>query len=193
VIYLEGTEKYPKEQILRLKFPDQSCYDYKIEPLNLLTCSVADLEKKGLAILLPFYVLKLREQVKNAKDSAELKILSKPVKELLADLLKTIDRFKEKGKIGDTDAQDLLQGLERLYRELFDQYEELVEGDIMLRDKLDLYGDDREKIGEKKGEEKALMKVAKNMLAEGIIPTKVAKCTGLPLKTVKALQDNKGM
>jgi len=41
------------------------------------------------------------------------------------------------------------------------------------------------------GEEKGVIKVAKNMLAEGTDPIFVAKVTGLPLDVVKKLKSEK--
>jgi hypothetical protein len=150
-----------------------------------LTHSIAELEENGFAILLPFYVIKLRKQVEKAKNSAELKKLSKPAKDLLNDLLEAVDSLEKKRKIDGTDALDLTKGLECLYKELFDQYDELAEGDIMLQDKLDFYGDDREKRAKLENSKE----IAQNLLADGISPEQVAKCTKLPLKTVKAMQN----
>jgi predicted transposase/invertase (TIGR01784 family) len=65
----------------------------------------------------------------------------------------------------------------------------------MLQEKLELYTDKFVREGEKRGKkegkaegkaEKAL-EVAKNLLADGLSPERVAKNTGLPLRTVNAL------
>jgi hypothetical protein len=198
VIYLEGTEQIPAKQILRLKFPNNSCYDYEVSTFNLLEHSVADLEKRGLVLLLPFYLLKVRKQVTEAQDGEERKKLSKPVKKLLEGLLNAVDRCGNKGKIEEDDAKGLINGLERLYTELFGPYKELAEGDIMLADKLDYYTDRKDALLAAKANEikakaneieiKALLKVAKSLLAMGDNVEKVAKATGLPLKTLRSLQ-----
>ncbi|GMO47950.1 MAG: hypothetical protein Ta2G_03530 [Termitinemataceae bacterium] len=75
--------------------------------------------------------------------------------------------------------------MERLYKKLFSQYKELAKGDIMLEEKLDYYSD---KFVEQ-GEKKAKLEMAKNLLAMGDSIEKVAKVTGLPLKTIKAMQN----
>ncbi|GMO42263.1 MAG: hypothetical protein Ta2F_18260 [Termitinemataceae bacterium] len=102
--------------------------------------------------------------------------------------MSAVENCKAKGKIGDTDVPPLISELERLYKELFSQYDELAEGDIMLSEKLDYYVDKYIEEGEKKGEKKAMLKVAKNLLAMGDDVKKVAKATGLPLETIKSLQ-----
>jgi hypothetical protein len=58
IIYWEGTGQMPPEQILRLRFPDGSYYDYGVETFEPLKHSVKELEKKGLAILLPVLCVK---------------------------------------------------------------------------------------------------------------------------------------
>jgi predicted transposase/invertase (TIGR01784 family) len=80
-----------------------------------------------------------------------------------------------------------MAGLERLFRELYGQYDEFVEEESMLQEKLELYTDKFVREGEKKGKEEAKLEVAKNLLADGDNPERVAKNTGLPLRTVKAL------
>jgi len=129
IIYWEGKSQTPPEQILRLRFPDDSYYDYRVETFEPLKHSVKALEKKGV--------------------------------------------------IEGPDAIEIMTGLERLFRELYGQYDEFVEEDNMLQEKLDLYTD--------KFKEEAKIEVAKNLLALGDSLEKVAKATGLPLGKVKAL------
>ncbi|GMO31486.1 MAG: hypothetical protein Ta2F_06960 [Termitinemataceae bacterium] len=204
IINLESNEKTPEKQILRLIFPDKSCYDYEVESFNLLKHDVSELEKRGLAVLLPFYVLKMRRQVNKVKTSKGRSELSEPLKDLVSGLIGAVERCKAKGNIDDVDVPSLISGLERLYKELFSQYDELAKGDIMLSEKLDTYWNKKldyygnkfrkegekkgREEGEKKGEKKATLKVAKNLLAMGLDEKKVSKATGLPLKTVQDLQ-----
>jgi hypothetical protein len=124
----------PKQQILRLKFPDKTCYNYKVDTFNLLEHSIDELEEQGFALLLPFYVLKMRRQIKKAKNSEELEKLSSPLKILLDELLGAVDRLNEKGEIAKEDAEGIVSGTERIYIELFSLYKELTEGDIMLEE-----------------------------------------------------------
>ncbi|GHU39068.1 hypothetical protein FACS1894190_02200 [Spirochaetia bacterium] len=188
VIYLETDAKTPESQILRLKFPGKPCYDYEVINFDLLKHTLLELEKQGFAILLPFYVLKLRKQVKKAKNSEERKALSKPLKSLVSDLMDAVDHCKAKGKIDEADVPPLMDGLERLYHELFSRHKELAEGDIMLQEKLDTYLSKKLEYYEDKFRIENSIKVAKKLLADGMSAAKVAKYTELPLKTIKALQ-----
>jgi len=187
IIYWEGTGEMPAEQVLRLRFSDDSYYDYGVETFQPLTHSVKELEKRGLAILLPFYVLKLREQVKKAAPGTERKKLTVEMRKLLEELEQAVADCEKKGVIEGTDATEIMAGLERLFRELYGQYNEFVEEDSMLQEKLELYTDKFVREGEKKGKKKKALEVAKNLLAFGLSPEDVAKNTGLPLREVKAL------
>jgi hypothetical protein len=162
-----------------LRFPDGSYYDYGVETFEPLKHSVKELEQKGLAILLPFYVLKLRKQVEKAAPGTERKKLTGEMRKLLEELERAVAGCEKKGIIEGNDATEIMTGLERLFRELYGHYDEFVEEDSMLQEKLDLYTD--------KFEEKAKLEVAKNLLADGDSPERVAKNTGLPLRKVKAM------
>jgi hypothetical protein len=177
----------PPEQILRLRFPDGSYYDYGVETFEPLKHSVKELEKKGLAILLPFYVLKLRKQVEKAAPGAERKRLTYGMRKLLEELEQAAASCEKKGIIEGPDAIEIMTGLERLFRELYGQYDEFVEEDSMLQEKLDLYTDKFKEEGKEEGREEKALEVAKNFLAFGLSPEDVAKNTGLPLGKVKAL------
>jgi hypothetical protein len=166
-------------------------YDYEVENFNMLAYSVKQLEKKGLTILLPFYIMKLREQAKKAAPGIERKKLSVPLRKLLDELVITVDVCKQKGTIDEKDVHGIIKALDFLYHELYSQYKELAQEDSMLRDKLFETGQDIEDRAERRGarranEQKAL-KIARNLLADGDSPEKVARNTGLSLAKVKTL------
>jgi hypothetical protein len=179
IIYLEGTEKTPQKQTLHLKFPDGSCYNYEVAIFNPLQHSVKELEKKGMAILLPFYVLKLRKQVEKAASGTERKKLSAKMLKLLDELYEAVGNCEQKGQIDEQDALDVLRGLVRLHKELFGKYDEFVEENTMATEKYVRYSTI---IMEEYG-----LKIARNLLNDGDSPERVARNTGLPLRKVKAL------
>jgi hypothetical protein len=179
IIYLEGTEKTPQKQTVRLKFPDGLHYDYEVATFNPLRHSVKELEKKGMALLLPFYVLKLRKQVEKAGSGAERQKLSAKMQKLLDELDEAVKNCEQKGQIDGQDALDILRGLARLHKELFGKYEEFVEENAMIEGKIVLYSDE---VKEQHG-----LKIARNFLKDGDSPERVARNTGLPLRKVKAL------
>jgi hypothetical protein len=179
IINLQGTEKTPEFETLRLKVPGKPSYDYEVRNFNLLAHSVKELEKMGLAILLPFYVLKLREQVKKAKPGLERKKLSPKLGELLDELVVAVDVCNKKGTIDEKGAHGIIRAMDFLSAELYSQYEEFAEDNSMLKVK---YFDTDDDVEERKA-----LKIARNMLADGDSPEKIARNTGLPLAKVKAL------
>jgi hypothetical protein len=179
VINFTGTALTPEEQTLRLRYSKSSYYDYTVQNFNLLNYSVKELEKKGLAILLPFYVLKMRKQVKKAAPGAERKKFSAPMRKLLDSLEESVENCSRKEYIDGQDALDIIRDLERLYLELYGKYEEFAEENNMAKEKFVRYSTLLK--------EETSLKIARNMLALGDSPEKAAKAAELPLAKVKAL------
>jgi hypothetical protein len=177
IIYLTTKGKTPDKQTLRLQFPDGFTYDYEVKTFYPLDHSVKELEKKGMAILLPFYVMKMREDVAKA-DGAGRKKLSAKMKTLLDKVDEAVKNCKEKGWIDDRDALDIIRDLDRLYTKLYGGYREFAEDDYM-KEKYVRYSTQIM--------EAAKLEMAKNFLALGVSPEKVAKAAGLPLGQVKGL------
>jgi hypothetical protein len=183
IINLQETKKTPEHERILIKNPGSPDYDYKVKNFNLLSYSAKELEEMGLAILLPFYVLKLREQIKKAKPGLERKKFSPKLAELLGELTKTVNNCRRKGVIDKKDEFAIIEAIDFLSIELYGQYKELAEDNIMLREKFFETYDDVEKRGAK---QKSL-EIAKNLLADGLSPERVAKNTGVSLSRVKAL------
>jgi hypothetical protein len=129
--------------------------------------------------LLPFYVLKLREQVQKASPGIERKKLSVPLRTLLDELAERANVCKKKGAIDETDACDIIKGLDKLYCELYSQYKELAEEDSMLREYL--FEPTKDILDRKTTE------IARNFLADGDSPERVSRNTGLSIDKVKAM------
>jgi hypothetical protein len=193
VIYLTGTGKPLDKQTLRLQFPDGFIYDYEVKTFNPLDHSIKELEKKGMALLLPFYVLKMREQVAEA-DGVERKKLSVQMKTLLDKVDDAVKNCREKGQIDDQDALDIMRDLDRLYSELYGGYQEFAE-DTSMKEKIVRYStqvaeaarNEGKLEGKLEGNLEGKLEVAKNLLVDGLSPEKVVKNTGLPLRDIKAL------
>jgi hypothetical protein len=122
VIYLKPTGKTPDEATLRLRFPDGTSHDYKVKSLKLLDYSIEGLERKNLVLLIPFYVLKLEGRVRKAKTSEERRKLSGEMKVILETLAEAADRGEREGRFTTTDKQVVIEHLERLFQELYMQY-----------------------------------------------------------------------
>jgi hypothetical protein len=177
VIYLTTTGKTPNKQTLRLRFPDGFTHDYEVRAFNPLDHSVKELEKKGMALLLPFYVMKMREQIAQA-DKAGREKLSAKMGTLLDKVDGAVKNCREKGLIDDQDALDIIRDLDRLYTELYGGYQEFAEDESM-KEKIVRYST---QIMEQRS-----LEIAKNLLALGVSSEKVAKAAGLSLRQIKDL------
>jgi ribosome recycling factor len=163
IIYWETTKKTPDEVTLSLEFSDGGNYDYKVKTFKFLDHSVDELEKGKLAILLPFYVLKLRKRVVRAKTSERRAELAGEMKSILEELVAAVDRAERAGSMSEADERIVLEHMNRLYRELFAQYAELKEADVMLQDRILTYSEEAAIKAAKEARKEARKEVAKKM------------------------------
>jgi hypothetical protein len=195
IIYWETTERTPDEVTLSIKFPGDFKYDYVVKTFKILDYGIKELEEKKLAILLPFCVLKLRKRVVSAKSSKRRAELSAEMKTILDELVAAIKRAEKNGLMSEEDSRIVLEYTERLYKALYQQYEEFKEADVTLRDIILTYSEEAELRGIEKGVEKGIEKgiekkaleVARKMLARGAALADIADIAGLPIDKIQAL------
>jgi hypothetical protein len=189
ILYWETSGKAPDEAPLRLIFPDETRYDYKVKTFKFLDHDISELEKQKMVILLPFYLLKLRARAVSARTSKRRTELSKEMKSIFEELVSAVDRSAEAGLMTESDKRTVLELMDRMYRELYSQYREFREVDVMLRDRLLTYSEEAELRGRDEGRKEGIKEVAKGMLAEGVPPDVIARGSGLPLDAIKALMN----
>ena len=136
VIFWETTSKAPDMMTLRLMFPDGNHFDYEVQTFKFLEHSIFELEERKMAILLPFYVLKLRKQIKAAKSSEKLRELSLEMQQILNELTDAAERCVKADVICKTDMWTIHERIKQLYSELYMQYPEFEEVNKMLEEKL---------------------------------------------------------
>lgn len=187
IIYWETTEEAPDEVTLSLEFPEGGNHEYKVKTFKFLSCGLEELEKRKLAILLPFYVLKLRKRASSARSARRLSELAAEMKAVMDELVAAAERAVEAGLLSEADGRAVLEYTEKLYRELYQDYEEFKEADAVLQDKILTYSEEAELKGMKKGREEGMEKgmkkgkveVARSMLAEGLSFEIIQRCTGV--------------
>jgi hypothetical protein len=201
IIYWETTSKTPDEVVLRLEFPDDSHYDYKVKTFKPLNYTIAELKERKMAILLPFYVLKLRKRVVKAKSEEERRGLAGELKALLEDLDKMSQKSEQDGILNREDLIMVNELLNTLILELYSPYNELKGADIMVNrpkmyitelDKMFMRGQEQgqEKgiaLGKAEGMAQGMEKVARNALAKGLPIATISDITGLDAETVSRL------
>ena len=109
IILLEHNSNSPKEVVLELDFGKNGKIDFSVPTMKFLDYSIDDLNTKHMVILLPLYLLKLRQQIANAmkqeENEATIRQSAQALKELINNgILKTIDANVEAGTIDRYDS-----------------------------------------------------------------------------------------
>jgi hypothetical protein len=125
VIYLENTGR--TNETLRLRFPDQTEQTFTVPIFNLLDHTIAELERHNLQLLLPFYVLKLHDRVKEAKTSGERSLITPALIALIKEIETATDTAITKGSLHLDDTRIIIELLDRVYNHLYKSYNELQE------------------------------------------------------------------
>jgi predicted transposase/invertase (TIGR01784 family) len=189
VLYWETTGKTPDEVTLALEFPEGGCYDYMVRSFKFLDHEIKELEAQKMTILLPFYVLKLRKKVVQARTTRRRLELSAEMKAILDELVLAVDRGEMAGLMSEPDKRIVLDHMEQMYRELFEQYSEFKEADTMLQDRLMTYEEKAELRGIEKGREEGRKEIARKLLANGASLDFIAQNCDLPLDTIKGMMN----
>jgi hypothetical protein len=161
-----------------------------VKTFKFLDHSVDELERGKLAILLPFYVLKLRKQVVRARTSERRAELAGEMKPILDELMAAADRAERAELMTGADKRIVLEYMERLYRELFAQYAEFQEVDVVLQDRILTYSEEAAQKAAKKAELNKAFNVAKRMLERGMALPEIAEIVELPVDELQTLVPN---
>ena len=93
VVYLKGSNKASRRKVLRLKFPDDSVFEYRPEIIEVAAYSLDEMFDKRLLMMLPFYLVRYEKVLKkDDPDSSELRELLKETKEMVDRLENQIGR-----------------------------------------------------------------------------------------------------
>lgn len=122
IIYLYCDRPMEEDYILTMDFGGQGTFDYHADTICLPYMSTEEINSRKMIILIPFFLLKLRNaiQKKRSPENKEaLKLL------ISNDIIGSIKRNRELGNITQADARKLLGLTQRLYEHLYAHYEEL--------------------------------------------------------------------
>jgi hypothetical protein len=215
VIYLEPAAGAPDYELLRVRFPDGFCYEYRTPVIKLTKLSVEGLLERHMVIFAPLYILKLRKKVKRAKTREEREKLAVELKEIYRELGEALGREKEEGNLSEVDGDKVLRMTEVLHREVYGEYNEFEEevmdfSSLRVIEKLHKEIDDvkrsreeavskaveleQSREEERRSREEAVFRAeldrqrtARNILRLGLSVEQVTQATGLPRETVQTL------
>jgi hypothetical protein len=159
ILYWESGAKTPDTAVLRLIFPDGNIHEYRVDTFKVLDHPAAELERRKMVLLLPFYTLKYRKMVKKARSEADWRIIREAMQKQLEELLEIAGRSGKTGLLGAEDVRLVVEYIERLHYELYQDYNEKLMGvDMMVKDYILTYSEEAaleaEKRTEKRLEEK---------------------------------------
>ncbi len=126
---LYNEEKVPEQYLLTLDFGTQGAFEYHVPVMKLLETSFEELNKKKMAILLPFMLLKLRKSIEQGRTEKNLSALK-----MLVDtgIMESIKENLEAGNITEYDCVRLARYTKMLYDHLYSSYEEMEEMNEMM-------------------------------------------------------------
>ena len=183
VIYLEPGKNTPKEVSLELEFPDKTVHTFTVPAIRFLDYSIAEIEEYNLTLLLPFYVLKLRQKVKSAETNEKLIELSPLVAELVEEIHKAIVRSEETGMMRDSDARAVIEMMGKLYNTIYGEYPYFKETNTMVNDMMLTYSEE----AELRGERRRSMEIAQELMGKGWSSKEIAETVKLDIAAVESL------
>ena len=190
VIYLEAGSGTPETLTVRMRFPDGTEHDFNVRTLKLLEYTVEELAERGLAALLPFYIIRLRKAARHAKTEEERREVEEGLRELGMELIKAIERGADEGQLDEADVATLLERLLRLLDYVGQRYK-TTEVKKMGNTALMGYGQalalKHERKGARKGRLEGKLEIARSMMAEGESLDKIIKYTGLSAEKIAKL------
>ena len=184
VVYLKGSNKASRRKVLRLKFPDDSFFEYRPEIIEVAAYSLDEIFDKRLLMMLPFYLVRYENVLKkNDPDSSELRELLKETKEMIDRLNAQIDGGIE----FDVNLVDLIVQIADYLCRTADKTKERI-GDAMGGKVLELASDRLRAEGRAEGEARGSIKILAGLVQDGIIDTKTAaKRMGVSVKKFKEM------
>jgi predicted transposase YdaD len=202
VIYLEAGASTPDVLTARMKFPDGMEYDFNVKTVKLFDYSVEELLERGLTVLLPFYIIRLRKAARQAKTDDEKRGVEEGFKELGLKLKEAIECGKDNGQFEEEDIVTLLERLSDLLNYVGRGYR-TTEVKKMLKTSLMGYGQVLalkykrqgkrlgKRLGERRGKRLGKLEDARNALNEGLSMEQVERITGIPAdELLKQLKRN---
>jgi len=94
---------------------------------RLLGHSIGDLEERGLGLLFPFYLLKVRGRVREAETTEVRRALAGELEGLVEEIGEALERTVERGLMSPGDKKKVLEYLDLLWGEVYGEYNEFKE------------------------------------------------------------------
>jgi flagellar biosynthesis/type III secretory pathway protein FliH len=169
IVYWETSRRTPNQVTLRIIFPDKTVHMYEVKTFKVLEQSVEALGERDMVLLLPFYLLKFRREVKKSGATVERRRkLAERMKELLGEVEGVIERGRKSGKISREDATVIYERTAQMYRELYSPYKEFKEVYMQLEERLKIHWKDYFQAGIQQGVQQGIQQGVQQGVQQGI-------------------------
>jgi hypothetical protein len=121
IIYLYKNGRTPDVQSISIDFGSQGTFEYKVKTFKLLEHELDELNQRKMLILLPFMIMKFREEFEKRRTKENMNALKNFI---VNDILNVIDENVKAGNLTLADAGRMRNLMAVLYRHLFAGYEE---------------------------------------------------------------------
>lgn len=178
IIYLCNVKNIPDEYFLTINFGSQGKFIYKVKTLRLMEMTIEELIARKMIILIPFYLLKLREQLKKSRSIQDIEALKNLISN---DIIGNIKKNEAAGNISPEDASKLIEIVVKLYKHLYSGYREMDEGGVnaMVDEYFFLESDKKDYLHKKAMEEKENEILALKLLLQKVPIEDICRQTGL--------------
>jgi hypothetical protein len=128
VFYWETAGRTHEELICRLVFPDKSIHDYTAGTVKVFERSIEEMAATGMTLLLPFSILKIRNEVKKTGLTAGRRgELAEEMAVMLFKIDEVTTREQRRRHISAWDAAQILERTDYLHGKLYGKYPEFKE------------------------------------------------------------------
>lgn len=124
VIILYSKGNTPANYHLNIKFGSQGTFPWLIPTFSMPDTTAEYLNRKGMIILIPFQLLKLRNLLAKDRSNDNIEQLRRLIHD---DILSSIEKNYSAGNIGEDDAIQLRDMTLKLYQHLYSRYKEMEE------------------------------------------------------------------
>ncbi|GBU24408.1 hypothetical protein R83H12_01038 [Fibrobacteria bacterium R8-3-H12] len=136
IIYFESTAKTPDMVTLQIEYP-KGRFNYEVPTFKVLDKSLEELAQKKMALILPFYLLKFRKEIKKKNtNSKKRKEIASKMTLLLEELGRILIYSLENSILSNGDISVLCDEIKRMHIEIYGCYKEFTEVQMTLMEKV---------------------------------------------------------
>ena len=169
LLHWEPTVHTQDTVTFRLEQHDGTYSEYETPVYKVTEQSLDELERKGLALLLPFYLVKYRQEVKrNVDNSSRRRVIADEVEAITVMAEAMLKRACAAGTLTEKDSIMVMERIVQMHSELYGRYREFQEEQMRLQNRLRTQWQDYWERGIQEGVQKGIQQGRQEGVQEGI-------------------------